>query len=33
VEPRDNWYDSIRQMQKSKALSRDEAHVPDKHEN
>ncbi len=33
VEPQDNWYDSIRQMQKSADLKRVEAHVPDKHEN
>jgi phosphonate transport system substrate-binding protein len=33
VEPQDNWYDSIRQMQRNKDLSRVEAHVPEKHEN
>jgi phosphonate transport system substrate-binding protein len=33
VEPQDNWYDSIRNMQKSKDLSGVGAHVPDKHEN
>jgi phosphonate transport system substrate-binding protein len=33
VEPQDNWYDSIREMQKSKDLSGIETHVPDKHEN
>ncbi len=33
VEPQDHWYDSIRRMQKSIAISGVEAHVPDKHEN
>ncbi len=33
VEPQDNWYDSIRQMQKSTNLPKIEPHVPDKHEN
>jgi phosphonate transport system substrate-binding protein len=33
VEPQDSWYDSIRQMQRNKDLSRVEAHVPEKHEN
>jgi phosphonate transport system substrate-binding protein len=33
VEPQDTWYDSIRQMQKSKDVSRVDSNVPEKHEN
>jgi phosphonate transport system substrate-binding protein len=33
VEPKDSWYDSIRQMQKRADSTRVEANVPDKHEN
>ncbi len=32
VEPQDNWYDSIRQMQKCPEITRVEGYVPDKHE-